>query len=639
MSLSFDIGKEIASHDDTGGRRRDAGDPQDLERGSDSLSDLARLCRGALALLAATIICVAVATPAAAETRSLKLYFLHTKERATITYKKNGRYIPSGLKKLNTFLRDWRRNEPTKMDPRLFDLLWEVYQATGAKKHIHVVSAYRSPQTNAMLRKRSKGVARRSQHTLGRAIDFYIPDVKLSKLRRIAMQAQVGGVGYYPRSGSPFVHLDVGNVRSWPRMSRKELATVFPDGKTLHLPTDGKPLPGYKQAMADYKERVSATEIRVAGKRSSGGNLLAGLFRGGNRDKDEEVKEEAPVRVARRQTTQREARPVAPRPSAVASLAYVPTPQPRPTPDDGGVALVQLPVEPAPTQVALAPAIATTVDQATASALAPARSDSDSPSVPIPIAADRGVQFGARIAAAQTPLVNQPVLLAPASLSADGAAELQVAAIQTPAVNPLTATTDPPAGLAFVPRPTIRPNATAAEGLVIAAAYAPEPVVANDVPTIVDGIPIPTPSPLGAVSEPAQSAPSTSVEVALAPASASSPRGNSIIESAFAPLVRHNRSKRSRPDAGDAAKSRPASIRTEPVVTQKLVTDRAFATSRIEAMQGPGIRPDFVSAYLRSAPDTVHLVGFSTDHGAIVADQFSGRAVNFLTVARFVPGN
>ena len=117
-----------------------------------------------------------------------------------------------------------------------------------------------------MLRGRSRdsGVAKNSQHTLGKAMDFYIPGVKLAKLRSLAMQMQVGGVGYYPASGSPFVHLDVGNVRAWPRMTRKELARIFPDGKTMHLPSDGRPLPGYDLAVADYRRRVGAKSIEIA---------------------------------------------------------------------------------------------------------------------------------------------------------------------------------------------------------------------------------------------------------------------------------------------------------------------------------------------------------------------------------------
>jgi uncharacterized protein YcbK (DUF882 family) len=203
---------------------------------------------------------------AEAEDRQLKLHFTHTGERAMITYKRDGRYDQKGLAQVNRLLRDWRKNQSTKMDPRLLDLVWEVYDRAGAKGYIHVVSAYRSPATNSMLRGRSRksGVAKKSQHTLGKAMDFYIPGVKLATLRQLAMQAQIGGVGYYPTSGSPFVHLDVGNVRAWPRMSRKELARIFPSGKTMHLPADGRPLPGYSQAVADYKRRVGSKSIEIA---------------------------------------------------------------------------------------------------------------------------------------------------------------------------------------------------------------------------------------------------------------------------------------------------------------------------------------------------------------------------------------
>lgn len=248
---------------------------------------------GAVVCLAMPLFSVS-ASQAAAETRSLKLYFVHTKERANIVFKRNGKFDPRGLQQINQFLRDWRRNEPTKMDPRLFDLVWEVYRRSGASDYIHVVSAYRSPATNGMLRSRSKGVAKNSQHTLGKAMDFYIPGVKISTLRGIAMQMQVGGVGYYPKSGSPFVHLDVGGVRAWPRMGRQELARLFPNGNTVHLPADGKPLPGYQQALADYKKRLaSGTRIEIASTSGSSPrkrpNLLAALFGGGDEDEDAEA--------------------------------------------------------------------------------------------------------------------------------------------------------------------------------------------------------------------------------------------------------------------------------------------------------------------------------------------------------------
>jgi uncharacterized protein YcbK (DUF882 family) len=206
------------------------------------------------------------AAQAAADDRALKLFFTHTGERATIVYKRNGKFDPKGLMQINRFLRDWRKNEPTRIDPRLLDLVWEVYRRSGANEPIHVVSAYRSPSTNNMLRNRSRstGVAKKSQHMLGKAMDFYIPGVKLATLRGLAMQMQVGGVGYYPTSGSPFVHLDVGNVRAWPRMSRQELARLFPGGRTLHLPADGRPLPGYEVAVADQKKRVRPLAIQSA---------------------------------------------------------------------------------------------------------------------------------------------------------------------------------------------------------------------------------------------------------------------------------------------------------------------------------------------------------------------------------------
>ncbi|MGF0539299.1 DUF882 domain-containing protein [Agrobacterium sp. ES01] len=227
----------------------------------------------------------------AAETRSLKILFVHTGEKANIVFKRNGRYDAKGLKQLSNLLRDWRRNEPTKMDPRLFDLLWEVYRQSGARDYIYAVSGYRSPQTNAMLRSRSKGVAKESQHMKGTAVDFYIPGVPLKRLREIGMKMQAGGVGYYPNSGSPFVHMDVAGVRAWPRMSRSELSRLFPDGKTLHIPSDGRPLPGYQQAMAEYKRRVASNTVVIAdgGGRSKPKNLFAMLFGGGDEDEEEDV--------------------------------------------------------------------------------------------------------------------------------------------------------------------------------------------------------------------------------------------------------------------------------------------------------------------------------------------------------------
>ena len=162
-----------------------------------------------------------------AEMRTLKIHHSHTKEDITITYKRNGRFDDAALGKLNHFLRDWRNHEQTKMDPRLFDVLWEVYEEVGGQQPIVIISAYRSPQTNSMLRRRSRGVAKHSRHMLGQAIDFNIPGAPLEQIRAAGLRQQRGGVGFYPSSGSPFVHLDVGSVRHWPRMAPEAYARVM----------------------------------------------------------------------------------------------------------------------------------------------------------------------------------------------------------------------------------------------------------------------------------------------------------------------------------------------------------------------------------------------------------------------------
>jgi uncharacterized protein YcbK (DUF882 family) len=192
------------------------------------------------------------------DTRTLSLHHIHTEEDITITYKRDGRYDEEALKRLDAFLRDWRKDEEIHMDPHLFDVIWEVSREVGGDKVIHVVCGYRSPSTNAMLRRRSSGVAQFSQHTLGKAMDFFIPAAPLEELRDAGLRLQRGGVGYYPSSGSPFVHLDVGSVRHWPRMTHEQLARVFPNGRTVHVPSDGHPLSGYALALADIEKRGSS---------------------------------------------------------------------------------------------------------------------------------------------------------------------------------------------------------------------------------------------------------------------------------------------------------------------------------------------------------------------------------------------
>ncbi|WP_454632079.1 DUF882 domain-containing protein [Bradyrhizobium cenepequi] len=212
------------------------------------------------------------------ETRTLAFHHTHSNEDLTITFKRDGRYDDDALKKLNHFLRDWRTQDETTMDRRLFDILWEVYRDVDAKQPINIISSYRSPATNAMLRRRSSGVARFSQHMLGHAMDFYIPGVPLEQIRYAGLRLQRGGVGFYPTSGSPFVHLDTGSIRHWPRMTHDQLAKVFPDGRTVHVPSDGNPLKGYELARADIERRGNGD-----GSSSGGGNIggfLTALFKG-----------------------------------------------------------------------------------------------------------------------------------------------------------------------------------------------------------------------------------------------------------------------------------------------------------------------------------------------------------------------
>jgi uncharacterized protein YcbK (DUF882 family) len=188
------------------------------------------------------------------DTRTISLHHIHTNEDITITFKRDGRYDDEALKKLNWFVRDWRKDEQIAMDPRLYDLVWEAAREAGGNKVVYVVCGYRSPETNAMLHARSSGVADHSQHMLGKAMDFYIPGASLEELRNVGLRLQRGGVGYYPTSGSPFVHLDVGNVRHWgPPIGEAEMAKIM-SGRAVQVAA----------ATMDKRIVAAATDKRVA---------------------------------------------------------------------------------------------------------------------------------------------------------------------------------------------------------------------------------------------------------------------------------------------------------------------------------------------------------------------------------------
>jgi uncharacterized protein YcbK (DUF882 family) len=150
---------------------------------------------------------------AALETRRLAFAHNHTGERLRTVYYEGGEYLPDAIAEINHLLRDFRTGEVWEMDVELLDLLADLRVLTGSRAEFQVISGYRSPQTNEMLRSESSGVAKRSLHMQGRAIDVRLSGFDTAKLRKAAMSLRRGGVGYYARSD--FLHVDTGRVRSW----------------------------------------------------------------------------------------------------------------------------------------------------------------------------------------------------------------------------------------------------------------------------------------------------------------------------------------------------------------------------------------------------------------------------------------
>jgi uncharacterized protein YcbK (DUF882 family) len=150
------------------------------------------------------------ATP---EERRLSFFHTHTGESIDIVYARGGAYLPPALASINEFLADFRTDDVAAMDPALLDFLYDLRESIGSDGTFEVISAYRSPATNEMLRSQSTGVAQDSQHLRGRAIDVRLRGTATSRLRDTAIAMERGGVGYYP--DSDFVHIDTGRVRSW----------------------------------------------------------------------------------------------------------------------------------------------------------------------------------------------------------------------------------------------------------------------------------------------------------------------------------------------------------------------------------------------------------------------------------------
>ncbi|MBB3595474.1 uncharacterized protein YcbK (DUF882 family) [Rhizobium sp. BK529] len=587
-----------------------------------------------LALAVSSPVFVSTPSQAAGETRSLKLYFIHTGEKAVITYKRNGKFDPKGLEQLNRFLRDWRKNQPTKMDPRLFDLIWEVYRQSGSRDYINVVCGFRSPATNEMLRGRSRnsGVAEKSQHMLGKAMDFFIPDVKLATLRGIGMKMQVGGVGFYPKSGSPFVHMDVGGVRAWPRMSRDELVKLFPDGNTIHIPADGKPLPGYQQAMADYKRRMAnGSQIMMASASDSASDdephkqktLFAYLFGGGADEEEDNSEDTTPVAVAKATPPKAEAAPAAaPQEQTEVASVNAPVPQVRPAFSN------QL----AGNEVAnaLVPPSAGNAAQQALAAMPAGQpqepehfADLSGYSIPVPsLLGPRRAPGDAELASVDPNLMSTNV---PTPAERPAVAENLLAAQNA----------DPEAAEDEADQDALSPAMAAAlakqdeDGDAQVAVNAP-----SEPRTVEQAINAAAPKNPPELDKPplqlAALAPMTKSASFVAPVVAPKPV---VVDSPVAQGLPTKGGRPTKQEAVAADESRQT-MRTEPKLTQKMISQWALTNARLEMASKKVQAPRFVSQTLRAQPTSVYAEGFQKT-ASIDPGRFSGTAVNFMEVRKF----
>jgi uncharacterized protein YcbK (DUF882 family) len=162
---------------------------------------------------AAGALLLAPAAALAARPRALELYHTHTGEKLRVTYAEGGIHLPDALEEISRFLRDFRSGEAHPIDPGVLDILHRVQELTGGRGPYEIISAYRSPQTNQMLRNNTSGVAQGSLHMQGKAIDVRLRGVDTRQLREAALGLKAGGVGYY--RDSDFIHVDTGRVRFW----------------------------------------------------------------------------------------------------------------------------------------------------------------------------------------------------------------------------------------------------------------------------------------------------------------------------------------------------------------------------------------------------------------------------------------
>lgn len=610
----------------------------------DTKEKTSKVIKMARSISAAAMLICALSSAAIAETRTLKIYHVHLDERSVITYKRDGKFLPDGLNKLNKALRDWRRNEPTKMDPRLFDVVWEAYKRTGATGYINVIGGYRSAATNSMLRKRSKGVAEKSQHVLGKAMDFYIPGVSLKKLRSAGLQAQSGGVGYYPTSGSPFVHMDVGNIRHWPRMSRRELLAVFPDGKTVHVPSDGQPLAGYQLALAAVKSRKAGSPVFASGSGSKGKSLFAALFGGGGADEEEDAGggggEEVAVAAATPKAAAKRtvAEPVEPLPlpenSAEGIVATLPRRDQKdelepPRPD------ADLNAQAAPEVLAFAVPVPQKKPRFEAVALQSNEMNAEQAEIAAAVSSANATPMPGAVAANSDPVAEADAIASALGQGTAGAVEEPLIAGIVPVPGKKPPVPDLLLASVAIPqsRPVIAPPVVADEVSANALEAGSKPTeyalaLPDSVPVFVPVKPDQLLRHLIKQSDDIVASASDREQIAMQPDA--SLRTSMIdgdaggIDSGVKTTV-----KSAKPKATDA---KPA-IKTVAQAPTPKVGKFALSAAPVKIANQP-VAPAYAQALIRAAPSEVLVAGF-TNSGPQQAYKFSGKSVNFLRVAKF----
>ncbi|WP_294640623.1 DUF882 domain-containing protein [uncultured Aureimonas sp.] len=556
------------------------------------------------------------ATAAEAETRTLKLFHVHLKEKSEIVYKRDGKFLPDGLKKANWALRDWRENKPTTMDPKLLDLLYEAHKQSGSRGYIHVIGGYRSPGTNKMLRSRSSGVAGSSLHMSGKAVDFFLPDVPLKKVRDIGLRMQLGGVGYYPRSGSPFVHFDTGKGRYWPRMSRSELASIFPKGNTIHVPSDGKPLAGYETALASYNKRKGANDVQIASSSRSGGgrSLLAAIF-GGGADEAEDEAEATAAPVGRAPA----ARPQ-PAPEPEIQVAAVrPTRALPPAALPAGVAMPERDAFDGTSPARAAPPAAIPAAETAVAALVPARVPLPTSAPVRPDAVDPAATLVAALEAEAAPGAPAQLAYAVPMPRARPPFEAVLRAEQAALPTPRMIGAEPeltPESIIAAAMAESTSTAAAAEPLVRpAAAPSQRPAETTAVAALAAAAPIPASS--GPIRVAALSASAPPVSKPRIPARPVSAKGGRVVG-----------------DEAAMAAARRAAQPSARIIAERVEVAALIANPERRAIEADLQRP-VAHSLIGNVPDTVFAHGFSRKTGSpSAAGRFEGKAVNFMPVRK-----